>query len=496
MDVNMQSKFKGLFKDSVVYGIGGVASRFIGFLLLPIYTRVFNPADYGIMDVIATMIALAGIVLTAGTETALSYYFFQLTDESNRRTTITSTAFYLVLVNGIVALIMWFLAEHISQLVFADQSLASIIRLAVLSVPFSSLLSLNLNILRLLRLPWHYVALTSGNLIFTVSLNIYLVVILEIGVIGVFWTTLLSSLLFALLSSWLNRRFFSLYAINRLRLGQIIRYGAPLVIGGISMWSINFLDRYFLLHFSNLEEIGLYSVGTKLASVIAFVTWAFRLANAPFQFEISLEPEAPQIYSRTLYYYVLLVTFLIAVVAALARPALRILTTESYVLAASVVGLVAFSAGAYGLYQVIGVGLLITKRTGYTSVAIGIGALINVVLLFFLVPPFGMIGAGIAVLMTHIVVIVLLYRAGQRAYFIPYDLCQIGKIVFAGFMVVLFASWIQFTALWIELTVGMGLLAGFLLLLSLSGAMRPSLRTVVQSSLRSVRRVGGSIPHS
>jgi len=228
----------------------------------------------------------------------------------------------------------------------------------------------------------------------------------------------------------------SIAALSRRRLAEVLRYGLPLVIGGLSMWSINSIDRFFLVNYSTLDQVGLYSVGIRLASVVGFITWAFRLANAPFQFEISYSKDAPQIYARTLTYFVLITSLVCVPLALFAKPILRLLTREAYLGANIVVGLAAYSAVAYGMYQIIGVGLLITKKTLFTSVAISIGAIANVIFLFLLVPPFGMLGAAVSVLLTHAAVLTILYIGAQRAYPVPYDLKRISTIlVFAGIVI-------------------------------------------------------------
>ena len=51
----MLKKIKELLKDVGVYGITSIASQFIGFLLLPLYTSYLSPTDYGIL-------AMVGIV--------------------------------------------------------------------------------------------------------------------------------------------------------------------------------------------------------------------------------------------------------------------------------------------------------------------------------------------------------------------------------------------------------------------------------------------------
>lgn len=478
----MDNRLRRLGKESVVYGLGGAISKFIGFLLLPLYTRLFSPADYGTLDVIVTVTSLAGIVLTAGMETALSYYFFRLEDPAERRRTITTAAAYLFGMNAAVAAVIWAFATPLTATLFGGAENALYLRVAILALPFSSLVTLNLNLLRLSRKPWRYLSLSIPHLLTTVAFNLYFVAWLRVGVIGVFYTNVIAAVAFAIVGLAVNRGLFGL-VVSLPRLRQLLRYGLPLVIGGLSMWSINYLDRYFLLRYSSLEEIGQYAVGLRIASLIAFVTTAFRTANAPFQFEVSANDDAPAVYSRTLTYYVLLTSVLCVAVALFARPLLSLLATEQYFGAARVVALASFSAVAYGLYQIVSVGLLVTKRTGLVGMATGAGAAVNVLYLFMLVPSLGIFGAALATLMTHLTVVGILFVAAQRQYAIPYDLGRVARTVVTAATLIVAGSLIQPGRLLEDSAIAAGFLLLFLCSVPLLSLLERSDWRMIQGRL-------------
>lgn len=458
------SRFRQLGKETFTYGLGGVAAKFINFFLLPVYTRVFSPSDYGIMDVIATMTALLGILLTGGTGTALSYYFFKLRTPEERQKTVTVTGLYLLAVNACVAAVIWAAAGPICRMLFGTVEYALYLRIGVLSIPFSALVTLHLNLLRLQRRPRLYLGVSLPRLVVSLLLNIYLVVILRIGIVGVFWSQLIVAVLFAAVGFLINRSFFRL-GVDRERLVQLLRYGLPLVIGGLSLWSINYLNRFFLLRYAGLEDIGRFAVGLRLASVAAFVTQAFRTANAPFQFEVAAEKDAPHVYGRTLSYYIFATSLICVPLSLFARPILRVVTTEAYVTAYVIVPLAAYAAVAYGVYQLVSVGLLVTQRTGFTGTAIGLGAVLNVGYLFALVPSFGMVGAATATLLTHASVVAILFVGSQRAYRIPYDLGRVFRMLATAGVVIALGMLNAASNPWMEGLVAVGLFALFVALI-------------------------------
>lgn len=462
----MFSKFNQLGKESIVYGFGGVASRFISFFLLPVYTRVFNPSEYGIIDVIATVTMLATILLTAGIDTALSYYFYQKPSTEDRKKTINAAAFYSFAINSLLAVVVWIFAPEICQLLFKTSTYAIYMRIAILAIPFSSLVTLNLNVLRLQRKPWAYLSLSLPQVLLSVLLNIYLVVILDVGILGVFTTNVVVSLLTLLAGLFINRQYFSLRHIDLPRLRLVIRYGLPLVIAGISMWSISYLGRYFLLHYESLDQIGIYSVGLKIAAVVAIVTQAFRLANAPFQFEMSSSDEAPEVYGRTLTYFILGTSFICVPVALYARPVLQLLTTEAYFEAYRVVPFASYALIVYGVSQLVGVGLLITKRTGVTGILTAVGALANVVYLFVLVPMFGIIGAALATLLAQSTIVILKFIFAQRAYWIPYDLRRVTIILLTAWCFIALGFVLESGNFWMDVVVATIVFAACILIMT------------------------------
>src|SRR5438128_1076961 len=86
--------FRSLFKDIATYGFGDLLLRATSLITLPIYTRIFSPADYGILSYVLTIINLMSAVLALGCNSAYSLYFFEAkTPEAKQVVTSTSIGF-------------------------------------------------------------------------------------------------------------------------------------------------------------------------------------------------------------------------------------------------------------------------------------------------------------------------------------------------------------------------------------------------------------------
>ena len=76
--------FKAALRDSLIYGLASILSRGLAIFLLPIYTRVLSPADYGVYDLLVTLVALANLVVALEVSQGLARYWADTGDAAAR----------------------------------------------------------------------------------------------------------------------------------------------------------------------------------------------------------------------------------------------------------------------------------------------------------------------------------------------------------------------------------------------------------------------------
>lgn len=424
----MLLKFKRLAKESIVYGMGGAGSKFISFLLMPIYARIFSVADYGAIDVIAILTLLTGTILTSGTDAALSFFFYDQPELSQRKRTVSTLSIYILLANSFAAVLLYLLAEEVSLLLFKELRFADFIRIAAVGMPFTSLYNFNLNLVRLLRKPFTYISITLPYLVSTILLNILMVVVLKMGTRGVFLSNVIAYIVFALLGILINRRFFSL-SFSPKHFIEMFRYWVPLALVGISAWLMVSMDRMVITQQTSLEQTGIYTAGLRIASIMGFFAQAFRTANLGFIFETSKEDNAPKVYSLTLSYYLLLSSILVVFLSLYGRPLLILLATSQYESAYIIIPFLTYKLVADGVSQITSIGVLLTKNTKLVGAGTVICAVLEAGLLFLLVPLWGILGAAVAVLVVYICLNGFFLVGSQKDYHIPYEYWRIAKIL-------------------------------------------------------------------
>jgi O-antigen/teichoic acid export membrane protein len=198
-------------------------------------------------------------------------------------------------------------------------------------------------------------------------------------------------------------------------------FGMPLVPSALALWTINFVDREFVVWFKDAAEVGVYSAAVKIASVIAFALVAFRTAWPAFAYSIEDDREAKRTYSFVLTYLLTLTSWGALALGALAPWWVRLLTDPRYQRAEKGVALLAFASAIYAGYVVLAIGSGRARKTQLNWVVTGIGAAVNVGLNFWLVPAYGMVGAAISTAASYVVLFVGMTVYAQRVYPMNYQ---------------------------------------------------------------------------
>ena len=163
----------------------------------------------------------------------------------------------------------------------------------------------------------------------------------------------------------------------------------------------NFSDRLFLVKLADTDEVGLYSVGVRIASAMVLLLTAFRLAWPAFAYSIEDEREAKRTYAYVLTYLVLLTTWVATGLALLSPWIVDWIAAPAFAESSRVVGPLAFAAVAFGGYIVVAIGVGRARRTQFNWVVTGAAAAVNVALNLILIPPYGMMGAAVATIAAY-----------------------------------------------------------------------------------------------
>jgi O-antigen/teichoic acid export membrane protein len=409
-----------LGRHSLIYGIGGLVSRIVAVLLLPVYTHYLTPADYGKIETLLALTTVLGIILRAGISSAFFRFYFDAEDDVARRT-VLRTSFWFTMGAGTLGLLLLLVfAEPLSDFLFGTASAATLVRAAGVAlwagVNYEQLTSL----FRVEERSVAFVCASLANVFITICLTLVLVVSLDKGAVGVIVGNFSGTLIVYVALLGFRREQLGLQ-FDRDLLRRMNRFGIPLVPTALFLWVTNFSDRFFLVKLSDVSEAGLYSVGVRVASAMVLLLTAFRMAWPAFAYSIRDEDEAKRTYAYVLTYLTVVTAWMALALTLFAPWLVDVLAASRFAESYEVVGPLSFAAVAFAAYIVVAIGVGRTRRTQFNWIVTGAAAIVNVALNLSLIPPYGMMGAAIATVAAYVTMAVGMAWWSQRIYPVPYQ---------------------------------------------------------------------------
>jgi O-antigen/teichoic acid export membrane protein len=414
-------KFKTIAKDSLIYSIGGLTGQFLGIFLVPIYTRIFSPDQYGIIDLIGTTTAFITLFLILGTDSAVARFYIDSDSDRDKKLTASTALYFRLLSVSLAILVLIFFSHELSFLIFKDEAYAEYLIIALLAIPFAMCYSFFIYMLRWTFQTVRYAVISVAFVLVSASLTIYLVVFLGKGILGIYWANLITCAIFSLIGFWITRENYTLtFSFKRLK--EMLAFGMPMISTAICLYLMTYSDRYFLIYFTDLKEVGLYSIGNKVASLLGLVTMGFTMAWSPFVYSTYKEEDSKRTYAKVFDYFSVVSAFVVLSLSLFSRELLTIFTTEKYIAAYIVVPFLVTSLAVYTVSDYIFyIGMGIAKKNIHRIWIGGTAAIVNIILNFILIPVYGMVGAAIATLISFLLFGYLIFMMSQKYYHINYN---------------------------------------------------------------------------
>lgn len=420
-----------LGRQTIIYGLSGAAIQVVGLVTLPVFARVFSPAEYGVIEIANVTFAFILVMADAGFASASqrSYFDYDEDDAHKRRGVLLTALLSSMLFATVLAALLFVLRDPIADFLFAGQRYSSLIVLVAVAVPLSVLVNLSREAMRLRFRAWHYVISSAITAVVAAGVGLLCVLVLHVGV---------ESLLIGILAGNLAATVYGLLVVrgdfagrfSRHELRVMLAYGLPLVPTAIAAWALAFLDRLMLAQFSDLDEVGQYAIATRLGSVVLFAVIAFATAFAPFILSLYAEDREQERQMRAKAYLAAITAFLSlsVVVALFAREGAAIIA-PGFEHAHESVGLVCLGLTAFGASGLALTGISLARQTHWLALYTLIAVVVNVVLNALLIPPLGQVGAAAATLVAFLTLTTLYHRKSQQLTPAP---VPVGRLLRAG----------------------------------------------------------------
>ena len=280
-----------LAKNISIYTLGNILNRSITFILVPLYTRVLVPADYGKLELVNSIGAILAILYGLLIETGYSRMFFKYKDPEWRKSLYFSGQVFNIFCCIIVGLFTFIYANEIANKILNFPEGIIFLKLITIITLLKVLTNIPMYNIRNREKASLFISINGAYLLLNTLLSIYFLVFRKLGVSGILYAQILSGIMELVALYYFTWDQFS-FRFSFEGLKKMLAFSIFLVPSNISSFILNYSNRYFLSAYMDLKEVGLYSLGAKLAAVIPFLfTEPVKMAFSPYIYNIIDDPQ-------------------------------------------------------------------------------------------------------------------------------------------------------------------------------------------------------------
>lgn len=377
------------------FAAGPVMSAAFGAITLPVLTWTFSAEDIGRLAMLQLVATLSVVVFSLGMDQAYVRDYHEVTDRSKGKLLIAAVSPGIVAYSIAVAAVVTFSPALPAAVAFDKSSVIWSVGLMV-----AALISLVSRFLALvLRMREHGFAFSMSQslpkLLFLLA--VLAAWIFHFDAFGLLLSANIATMAVVLVAygyytrgAWVPglSEPFDWHAARRMLL-----FGLPLVLGGLASWAVMAQDKLLLRHFSNMQELGVYSVAATLASAAALAATLFNTIWTPTVYKWHAQGNAlPRIEAGIR--HVTSATCVLIALAGIFSPATFLVLPKQYSLVPSILPACMILPLFYSLSEATAVGLGLGRKTLYSMLASVIASLLGLAAGAILIPVYGARGAA------------------------------------------------------------------------------------------------------
>jgi O-antigen/teichoic acid export membrane protein len=438
---------KKLAGQTAVYGLSTIIGRLLTYLLIPLYTRKFMPAEFGVVTEFYAYVSFLLIILTYGMETAL----FNFSTKEKNSDAVYTTAFISLCATTFVFLIPIFIfVKPLAEIVRHPEHSEFIIWIALI-VSLDALTSIPFARLRQQNKPGRFASIKLIAIGANIGLNLFFIALCkpayehlnspfhslalicykpQIGVGYIFIINLISSLAALLL---LNREILRIKMVFDWSLWKrMMIYALPLMVAGLAGMTNETGDRILLKYLlpSDIAEsqVGIYGACYRISIIMTIFVQTFRYAAEPFFFSQAKEENSRTIYADVMKYFVIICAA-IFLGTMMNMSWIQGFVGKAFRSGIAVVPILLLANLCLGVFFNLSIWYKLSGETRFGAYLTVYGAAVTLVLNFLWIPTSGFfggyMGSAWATLICYASMTLISYFIGQKKYHIPYDLGRI-----------------------------------------------------------------------
>lgn len=408
------NKLRLFIENFLVYGFGGIMSKLIPLIMVPIVTHIMPSSDYfGISDLSNTVVQFGSAIAIMGMYDAMYRMFFEKDDEDYKRTVCSTALTFTFAASIVVFIVMLILRNLIAQYFFSNKQYAYVVYLSAVATLVGATNSIISAPTRMQNKRKVFLVTNTVSPLLSYSISIPMLLAGHY-VIALPLAAVISGLTMEVAFGIINRRWFDLKLFDPEILKQLVGIAIPLLPNFLIYWLFNSCDKVMITNMIGIGAAGIYSVGSKLGHASQLIYTAFAGGWQFFAFSTMKEDNQVQSNSKIFEYLGVISYIATAFICAWSYGIFRVLFKLDYLKGFIVAPYLFLAPLLQMLFQVASNQFLVVKKTWPNLFILSSGVLLNLIINYYLIPILGIEGASIATLIGYvisdIVCVVVLYR--------------------------------------------------------------------------------------
>ena len=428
------SKGKLFVENMLIYGLGGIISKLVPLLMLPVVTRLMPGTTYfGLSDLSNTVLQFGSAVAVIGMYDAMYRMFFEKDDLKFKKEICSTTMIFTLAMSLIVCALMIAGKDLIAKYFFKDTQYSYLVYITAVTVLVSATNTIVAAPTRMQNKRKVFLITNTISPILSYSISIPLI-LMEHYVIALPLAALISGVSMEVIFWALNRTWFDVKLFRKEYLKPLLAIAIPLFPNFLIYWIFNSSDKVMITNILDVGQAGIYSVGSKLGHASQLIYTAFAGGWQFFAFSTMNEKDQVGSNSRIFEYLGIISYAATAFVCAISYCFFKIVFAEQYLVGYVIAPYLFLAPLLQMLFQVAANQFLVVKKTWPNMFILLSGAIINIILNLTLIPIIGIEGAAIATLIGYavsdIVCVFVLYKMKLMVITFRFVICSLIMTVF------------------------------------------------------------------
>ncbi len=431
----MLKTIKVSLKDTFIYGLGNIAVKIVGLILIPWTTnpKYFSINEFGILGVLEISALVLTALMASALPQSLTRWFWDKDFKENQKGIFFMSLSTQVIISFSICFLLVPFSSTLSTLVFSTPDWSRVITYLIFA---SAIQAVNNIVNTLMRLQSKSVLYSITNLFKLTSvliLTLYFITSRKMGLEGIYLAQVIGNGLVVLFLIGYSLKNCTVY-FDKTVFRSMSIYGFPLYLANISSVILNVVDRYSLITWDVLKSVALYTLASKITSVLKLVIVdSMKLALGPMMLKRIGSPDIGRFYSKVLLYSSFILMFTIIGVSLFSFELIKVIAkSNQYWGAVTIIPVLSISILFISMKDFTIYGLHVVKKTKIIGILVIVSTAVSIGFNYLLIPHFGITGAAMATLLSQFLFWLAVLYYSQKAFYVPYEIGKITLIIVVG----------------------------------------------------------------